>query len=459
MRLTFNGAAGMVTGSCYLLEAAGKKILVDCGMFQGPKEIVRLNYEPFRFDPREIDFVLLTHTHIDHCGLIPKLAKEGFGGRVLATPPTLDLARIMLEDCAEVNAEDTREENRRRMREGLEPREPIYKMEDVKRALRLFTPIEYNRERHLSSGIKVCYRDAGHILGSAIIEVFVNEQGRNVKIVFSGDLGQGNTPIVDDPTMIDSADYVLIESTYGDREHQDPGTRESELSRVVRSAFSRGGKLLIPSFSVERTQELLYYIHRLIAHKKFPKEEVFLDSPLSIKATALFHKNRRYCRQSLKDEFKEPFLFSQLKCLKTPEESMTMNNYRRPSIIIAGNGMCTSGRIRHHLKHNLWKKETTICFVGYQAEGTLGRIIEEGAQRVKMMGMEVVVRAHVEKIDGFSSHADSQDLERWLDGFKRRPKKVFIVHGERSSAEGLGRTLRGKGYRTHIPRLGESVTL
>ncbi len=459
MRLTFNGAAGIVTGSSYLLEAAGRRILVDCGMFQGGKDVTRMNYEPFSYDPAGIDALLLTHAHVDHSGLIPKLVRDGFSGKIFATRPTVDLARIMLEDCAEVNAEDTKQENKRRMRAGAEPREPLYTMDDVKKAVKQFSPVEYDQETEVVGGIIARFRNAGHILGSASIEVSAAEGGKATKIVFSGDLGQGGTPIVDDPAVIEQADYVLVESTYGNRGHEDPGTREAALDRVVREAYARGGKLLIPSFSVERTQELLYYLHRLEAAKRLPKERVFLDSPLSIKATGVFQKDMAYFKESLKEEFRDPFAFKGLEYLRTTQESMTMNDYRKPCIIIAGNGMCTAGRIRHHLKHNLWKPETTLLFVGYQAEGSLGRFIEEGAQMVKMMGMEVAVRAHVERIDSFSSHADEDELVGWLGGLKEKPKKVFIIHGEEESSEALAGRLGGLGFQTHVPKIGESVEL
>ncbi len=459
MRLTFNGAAGIVTGSSYLLEAAGKRILVDCGMFQGGKDVVRMNYEPFAYDPRSVDIMLLTHAHVDHSGLIPKLVRDGFAGKIYATKPTIDLAKIMLEDCAEVNAEDTAQENKRRMRAGQEPRDPLYTIDDVKKAMKRFTPADYDSDCSLSEGVGARFRNAGHILGSASILLTATEEGKTTSVLFSGDLGQGGTPIVDDPEPAPQADYVLVESTYGNRAHEDPSAREAALDKVVREAYARGGKLLIPSFSVERTQEVLYYLHRLAAAKKLPKESVFLDSPLSIKATEVFQKDIGYFRQSLRDEFKEPFAFKGLEFLKTTQDSMTMNDYRKPCIIIAGNGMCTAGRIRHHLKHNLWKRETTLLFVGYQAEGSLGRFIEEGAQIVKMMGIEVAVRAHVEKIDSFSSHADEDGLVQWLGGMKEKPKKVFIIHGEEESSEALAGKLGGLGFQTHVPKIGESVEL
>lgn len=459
MKLTFNGAARIVTGSCYLLEAAGKKILIDCGMFQGAKDVTRRNYEPFAFNPKEISCLLLTHAHIDHSGLIPKLVKGGFRGRIIATPPTIDLAKIMLEDSAQVNEDDTKHENKRRLRMGLPPREPLYALNDVKASFGLFRPVGYDMPYDVNDAMRMTFRNAGHILGSAIIELSVTEAGKTRKLVFSGDLGQWDTPLLDNPTLIADADYVLMESTYGDRLHGDVKTRGDLLSEVVRETFSKGGKLMIPSFAVERTQELLYYLHRLARDRAMPAESVFLDSPLAIDATKVFTRNMNYFSQGLRKEFPEPFGFRNLKFLKTSQDSQTMNEYPKPCMIIAGNGMCTGGRIRYHLKYHLWKPENTLLFVGYQAEGSLGRIILDGAETVKMMGMEVAVKADVRQIDSFSSHADSKELVKWACGFKEKPKKLFIVHGEETSSLGLEKALDGLGFATHVPVLGETVTL
>jgi len=459
MKLTFNGAARIVTGSCYLLEAAGEKILIDCGMFQGAKEITRLNYEPFGFKPKEISCLILTHAHIDHSGLIPKLVQEGFRGRIIATPPTIDLAKIMLEDSARVNEDDTMHENKRRMRMGLAPREPLFTLKDVKASVGLFKAVGYDSPYGITDSLEITFRNAGHILGSAIVELLVTEAGKTRKIVFSGDLGQWDTPLLDNPTLIEDADYVLMESTYGDRTHGGAKTRGDLLSKVVRETFRKGGKLLIPSFAVERTQELLYYLHRLARDKELPAENVFLDSPLAIAATRIFSKNMDYFSQRLQEEFREPFSFKNLKFLRTPQESQTMNDYPRSAIIIAGNGMCTAGRIRYHLKYHLWKKQNTLLFVGYQAQGSLGRVILEGAEMVRMMGLEVAVEADVRQIDSFSSHADSEELVRWISGFRKKPKRIFIVHGEERASLGLEKTLHGLGFDTHVPVLGECVEL
>lgn len=459
MKLTFYGAAGIVTGSCYLLEAAGKRILVDCGMFQGPKEVVKRNYEPFKFDPKKITHLLVTHAHIDHCGLIPKLVKYGFRGSIITTPPTAQLAEIMLEDSATVNKEETAQENRRRLREGLPPRKPLYTVEDVKRALNFFRPLEYDKPYQLSNNIAMRFRDAGHILGSAIIELAITEHGKTSRVVFSGDMGQGGTPLVKDPEIIEEADYVLVESTYGNRTHGDVRTRQEKLSKEVIDTFRRGGILMVPSFAVERTQEIIYYLHRMEREKLLPNENVFLDSPLAIKATKVFNANMRYFSASLRKEFHEPFAFKKLKFLKTMEDSQTLNDYQKPCIVIAGNGMCTAGRIKYHLKHHIWSNRNTVLFVGYQAEGTLGRHILEGAKRVRMMGMEFIVNAKVAHIDSFSSHIDAAGMMRWLGKMKQKPKRVFIVHGEESSSKELENKLRKSGYKTHIPIIGESVEL
>jgi metallo-beta-lactamase family protein len=455
MKLKFCGAARIVTGSCYLLETAGTKVLIDCGMFQGTKDITRRNYEPFDFLPKEISHLILTHAHIDHSGLIPKLVKNGFRGRIIATPPTIELVKIMLEDAAGVNEDETVHENKRRQRMGLPPREPLYTLKDVRASFPLLKPLEYDKESEVAPGIRMKYRNAGHILGSAIIELWA--EGK--KIVFSGDLGQWDTPLVDNPTIIPDADYVLVESTYGNRLHTDAHTRGDLLSETVTETFERGGKLMIPSFAVERTQELLYYLHQLVRDGKLPKEKIFLDSPLAINATKVFSKNMRYFSQKLRGEFKDPFEFNGLKFLRSTQDSMTLNDYPAPCVIIAGNGMCSAGRIRYHLKHNLWKKQNTLLFVGYQAEGSLGRVILEGAEMVRMMGEEIAVKAQIRQIDSFSSHADAGELLKWMGGFRKKPARVFVIHGEQESSMGLADALTKRGFETHVPAIGETVEL
>ncbi|MEW6723213.1 MAG: MBL fold metallo-hydrolase [Candidatus Micrarchaeota archaeon] len=459
MRLTFYGAAGMVTGSCHLLEAAGKRILVDCGMFQGPKEVNRLNYRGFPFDPKKLSCLILTHAHIDHCGLIPKLVRSGFRGSIYATPPTVDLAKIMLEDSASVNKEETEQENRRRLREGLPPRKPLYTHDDVKHSLHFFHKLGYGRAHQISDKVRFRFRNAGHILGSAVIEVSAEEHGKRSRVVFSGDLGQGGTPIVEDPDAIEEADYVIVESTYGSRQRGHVSTRQHLLQKEVQDTFRRGGMLMIPSFAVERTQEIIYYLHRMERDGTMPYENVFLDSPLAIEATRVFNSHMDHFSPALRKEFKAPFTFKKLKFLKTIEDSQTLNDYKKPCIVIAGNGMCSAGRIKFHLKHHLWDNRNTLLFIGYQAEGTLGRIILDGAKRVHLMGMEVAVKARISHIDAFSSHIEAEGVVRWLSSIRKKPKKVFLVHGEEESARQLEARLRRAGHRTHIPRIGESVEL
>jgi metallo-beta-lactamase family protein len=459
MKVTFCGAAGIVTGSCYLVESGNTKILVDCGMFQGPKDVTRMNYLPFLFDPRKISHVLLTHAHIDHSWLIPRLFRKGFSGKVLCTAPTRDLSRIMLEDSAYVNEKDVEDENRRRKREGLAPREPLFTMADAKKSLRLFSPVSYGQEVQIAGGMRARFRDAGHILGSSIIELFVEEGGKETKLVFSGDLGQWDAPIVQDPTLIKEADYVFIESTYGDTSRESSKGKEKALQDTIAKTYKRRGKLMIPSFAVERTQELLYYIHRLIDKGKFPKESVFLDSPLAIKATEVFQKHGAFYDEETRRSFATPFTFARLENLVTTRDSMKLNDYPKPCVIMAGSGMCTGGRIRHHLRHHLGEPENTLLFVGYQAEGTLGRHILDGAKRVRMMGMEVEVKSKIERIEGFSAHADAEELLRWAEGFGRKPRKIFVVHGELGASTALARRLNSLGYETHIPKIGETVEL
>ncbi len=459
MKLTFCGAARITTGSCYLLEADGLKLLIDCGMFQGPKDITGLNYLKFPFKPADIKYVILTHAHIDHSGLLPKLVREGFSGTILATPPTIDLCRIMLQDSAFVQEKDTEQENRRRLREGLAPRLPLYRAEDAKKAMHFFRKIDYNKFVQLSPNIVVCYKDAGHIIGSAIIEVAVNENGSEKKIVFSGDLGQWNVPIINDPSIIKDATYVVVESTYGDRLHENIRLRDGLLLKHAKETYKKGGKLLIPSFAIERTQELLYSFNKLIKEGRFPDEKIFLDSPLAIKATEIFKRHKEVFDAEALYKYKDPFSFANLVYTPDVADSMKLNEYDKPCVIIAGSGMCTGGRIRHHLKHGLWDSRNTVLFVGYQAEGTTGRYILEGAKIVKMMGMQIAVKADIAKINSFSAHADAGELIKWMEGFEKRPVKVFITHGEERSSTALKKELEKKKLKCHIPKLKETVEI
>ncbi len=459
MKITFCGAAQFVAGSCYLIETGATKFLIDCGMYQGPKEVMRMNYEPFLFDPSEIDFVLLTHAHIDHCGLIPKLHIQWFEGKIYATSATKDLTWILLEDSADIQLHNTEEENKRRKQNHLEPRVPLFTLKDAMASMRLFSLVEYGKMNKLTETIQVRYQDAWHIIGSAHIELFVTEEGVQKKFVFSGDIGQRNTPIVQDPTLISEADYVFMESTYGDRLHEDVARKQEILLEHVIAAYNKGGKLLIPSFAVERTQELLYFFSKLIAEWSFPKEKIFLDSPLAIKATEIFKKHIECFDDQARNDYVNPFDPEYLQALPTAEDSKILNNYQYPCIVIAGNGMCTAGRIVHHLKHGLSNPKNSVLFVGYQAEWTLGRYILEGEKMVRMMGDEVVVHADIDKMNSFSAHADANELVKWAQGFAVPPKNIFIMHGEGKAQEALQTNLRALGYTTSIPKLWESVVL
>lgn len=459
MKLTFCGAAKIVTGSCYLLEIGKDKLLVDCGMFQGTKDITRKNYEPFLFNPKQIKYVFLTHAHIDHSGLIPKLVKQGFKGEIITTSATIDLCTIMLEDSGNIQEKDVARENRRRKKQGLNPRNPLYTVKDAKASFKFFKKIKYDEKVRFTKNIEVRYRDAGHIIGSAIIEMYITENNKTKKIVFSGDLGQWDVPIVKNPSLIEEADYVLIESTYGDRLHEPIGDRDNLLLKYAKTTFQRGGKLIIPSFAIERTQELLYSFNKLIKSGKFPKEKIFLDSPLAIKATEVFKKHQYLFDEEAMKKYRNPFSFSNLIYTLTTKESIKINAFTRPAVIIAGSGMCNGGRIRHHLSHNINNPKNTILFVGYQAKGTLGRYILRGEKEVRMMGRTFEVNAEIEKINAFSAHADYKELIRWIKGFLKKPKKVYIVHGEEKSSKAFQQKLRKLGYNTHVPEIGEKLEL
>lgn len=460
MKLTFCWAAKIVTWSCYLLEVENTKFLVDCGMYQWPKDLMRLNYEPFAFDPKTIDFMLLTHAHIDHSWLIPKLFAQWFTGKIYTTSATRDLVKILLEDSADIQKRNIEDENRRRTRQHLPLRKPLFTLEQAQKCMPLFKTLEYTNLVKINDNISVRYQDAGHILGSASIEVFVTEWNKQTKIVFSGDIGQRDVPITQNPTLIADADYVLIESTYGDRLHEDVSNKEALLLKHVKETFARWWKLLIPSFAVERTQELLYFFHILINKKLFPQEKIFLDSPLAIKATEIFKEHKEcYDTEALRD-FANPFFDDRYLAYSwSVQDSMKLNSYKDPCVIIAGNGMCTAGRITHHLRHWLADKRNTLLFVWYQAEWTLGRYILEWAKIANFMWLEVPVNLEIAKIDSFSWHADANQLLRRAKGFTTPPKKIFIMHGEWTAQTTFKTSLEKLGFTCSIPSLHDSVEL
>ncbi|MEG6584597.1 MBL fold metallo-hydrolase [Dendrosporobacter sp. 1207_IL3150] len=460
MRLTFLGAAKMVTGSSFLLEVGSKKLLVDCGMFQGSKPVRALNYRDFAFDPTSLDYVLLTHAHIDHSGLLPKLCKSGFRGPIFATKVTAELCNIMLPDSAHIQEFDAEIANRKGQRAGKKPVEPLYTIEDAYNCLQQFSPVLYDSEFQLSEEITVRFRDAGHILGSSIVEVVVNENGKKTKLLFSGDLGQPDQPIIKDPTLITEADFIITESTYGNRKHEQYD-KEEKLAEIINDTMARGGNIIIPSFAVGRTQAILYYLHKLLKAGKIQDIPVIIDSPLAISATDIFmHNTQEYDSEAydmLVNDKNNPLKLPQLKFTKTADESKALNSMDHPAIIISASGMADAGRILHHLKHNLWRPESSILFVGYQAEGSMGRRLIEGAKRVKIMGEEISVKAQIYNLDGFSAHADQDQLLDWLSNFSDpKPANIFLVHGEADASGPLAEIIKERlDLSSYIPQYGD----
>jgi len=448
------GAAKTVTGSCYSIN---NKILVDCGMFQGSKKMTRLNYEDFGFDAKQYKALLLTHAHLDHCGRVPKLVKKGFKGVIYSTASTKDLAFVVMMDSAKIAKHDTKRENRRRARQGLPLREPIYTEEDVKQAMKLFKIVKYNEIIDIN-GVTAKFHDAGHILGAASIELEV--EGKTV--VFSGDLGQSNTPIVRDPEILKKADYLFLESTYGDKLHEKVKERRDKLLKVICETFKRGGKLMIPSFAIERAQELLYDINEFVEKKIMPEMNVYLDSPMAIKATEVFRKHPEDYDKKIKailDSGDDPFNFKGLVYSKTVDDSKRIDILNKPCIVIAGSGMCTAGRIKHHIKHSIEDPKSTILFVGYQVHGTLGYWIKKGEKRIRLLGTEKTVNAKVESIDSFSAHADYKELLSWLGNFNPKPKKVFITHGDEEVCYSFAKKINKLGIKTKVPSRMEKIVI
>ena len=470
MNITFLGAAKTVTGSNFLVEAAGKKFLVDCGMYQGKAALEMENSEEFLYDVSEIDFMLLTHAHIDHSGRIPKLYNEGFRGPIYAHRATVDLCSIMLPDSGHIQETEVEWKNRKRLRAGLEPLPPLYTAEEAAKCLEIFKSVEYDQIIDVAENIQVRYNDAGHMLGSSIIEIWVTENGKTEKIVFTGDLGNNDIPLLDSPTMIENADYLVMESTYGSRLHMRNDDKANIFLDVVSETLDHGGRVVIPSFAVGRTQEILYEIDKIKdSHKddeefqrkyqQLMKTPVFVDSPLAISATEVFKKNTDLFEEEVQEKLRHgdhPLEFPGLQFTRTADESKALNETYYPSIIISASGMCDIGRIKHHLKHNLWNPSSTILFVGYQAPGTLGRSIVDGADKVKIFGEEISVNARIEYIEGYSGHADQEWLLNFVYSFIKKPKHIFLVHGEEESEEVLkGLIERNTEIPVTIPSFGE----
>ena len=455
MKIKFCGASSGVTGSCHLLTTENHKILLDCGQFQGGKSQEALNAEPFPFDPAEVECVILSHAHIDHCGRIPLLVKRGFRGKIYCTDATADLLDVMLKDSGYIHEKDAERQSRKALRAGKSPVEPLYTYNDAVEALQYVEPVLYNQLIELNENMKIVFNDAGHILGSAITELWITEDGKESKIVFSGDLGMIDRPILRDPTIIKKADYVIMETTYGNRNHPENSTSINQLLDIVLKTIKRGGNVVIPSFAVGRTQELIFEFNRFYEeHPEYrdqlDKVKVYVDSPMATTATEVFRKNAQVFDEETKAYIMRgdnPLDFKNLKFTRTTAESQALNMDRSPKIIISASGMCEAGRIRHHLKHNLWDARSSVVFVGYQAEGTLGKLLVEGTKDITLFGEAVHVNAEIYNLEGFSGHADQNGLFAWISGFRKKPRQVFLVHGEEDSKKDFAKLISDKlGY-------------
>ena len=455
MKIQFCGASTGVTGSCHLITTEKHKILLDCGQFQGGKSQEALNAEPFPFNPAEIDYLILSHAHIDHCGRIPLLVKRGFKGDIYCTDATADLLEVMLKDSGYIHEKEAEWKNKKNERAGRALTEPLYTLNDAVDSLKYIRPVLYDQLIELNEEMKIVFNDAGHILGSAITELWITENDNVSKIVFSGDLGVMERPILRNPTIIKKADFVIMETTYGNRLHPSNSMDVKKLMDIIRDTAARGGTTVIPSFAVGRTQELIYELNRIYEsdnqyRKDFENLMIYVDSPMATTATEVFKKNAQVFDEETKEYIikgDNPLDFKNLKFTRTGQESMWLNSDPEPKVIISASGMCDAGRIRHHLKHNLWTSKSSRVFVGYQAEGTLGRYILEGAEEVTLFGEKVKVNAEIHNLEGFSGHADRDGLLEWLKGFRKEPKRIFLVHGEPEAKESFAETVEKElGY-------------
>jgi metallo-beta-lactamase family protein len=465
IELAFLGAARNVTGSAYLVEANGARVLVDCGLYQ-ERELRARNWQPFPVTPESIDAVILTHAHLDHCGLVPKLVRDGFAGAIHCTAVTAEIARIVLLDSAKIQEEDAAYKSRRHRKEGRKvrfPEVPLYTARDAETVFNRFSGCAYEEPVPVAKGMEARFHDAGHILGSSAVELAVSQDGRARTLVFSGDVGRWDRPIIEDPTLIERADYITVESTYGDRVHKGKRDTDDRLVEVIRHACDKGGNIVIPSFAIERSQELLYRLNELLIEGRIPELAVFLDSPMAASVTKVFEAHPELFDKEMTELVNNkmsPFHFSGLKMVGSTSESKALNRLRGTSIIIAGSGMCTGGRVKHHLVNNISRPQNTVLFVGYQASGTLGRRILEGEKVVRILGQDRKVRARVERINGFSAHADREELLRWLSGFKSEPRRLFVTHGEPLAAQHFAEFVKAKtGWETFVPAYRDRIEL
>jgi metallo-beta-lactamase family protein len=465
MKIKFLGATHQMTGSSYLLEDTKIKILVDCGMFQ-ERNFINRNWDPFPVPADQIQYVLLTHIHQDHCGLIPKLVKEGFTGQILLTPASKELFPIVILDSARIQTEDAEFKKRRHEKEGRKgpyPEIPLYTVQDVEKCFPLLKAVPYEQFLPLNDQVKVCFHDAGHILGSAMIEIVFQDENGSKNVIFSGDIGQWDKPLLNNPSVFERADYVIMESTYGDRNNDSPQDIDDKLSKVVIDTIKANGNVVIPTFAIERAQELLYHFSLLVRAKKIPYIIIFLDSPMAVEVTEVFKQNKNYFDKETKkliENNQSPFDFPGLKLVESIEGSKAINLIKGSSIIMAGSGMITGGRIKHHLVREITRKESTLLFVGYQAVGTLGRQILDGVSPVRIFGQYYPVQMRIENFESLSAHADMNDLHRWLNNFQSPPRHVFLTHGEEKSIKNLENYVRSKlGWNVTAPNYLEEYEL
>ena len=445
MKIKFCGAVTSVTGSCHLVTTERHRVLLDCGMYQGGKTLEQLNLEPFPFEPREIECVILSHAHVDHCGRLPLLVKNGFSGPIYCTDATADLLKVMLPDCAHIQEKEAEWATKKAERKGLPPVEPMYTMEDATETLKLVVPVLYDQLFHLNNQMHCVFNDAGHILGSAITELWITENEKTVKLVYTGDIGVTDRPILRDPVKIKKADFVVMESTYGDRLHESNSASIKQLIDIIADTVRRGGNVIIPAFAVGRTQELIYELNRFYEsdrtyHDLLSRVQVYIDSPMAITTTQVFRRNAQVFDEETKEYIlagDNPLDFPNLNFTRTSDQSRALNDDERPKIIISASGMCDAGRICHHLKHNLWNPKNSIVFVGYQANGTLGRRIVDGEEVVPVLGERIAVQAKIYNLEGFSGHADYLGLLDWVKGLQKSPQKIFLVHGEEAAKDAL----------------------
>lgn len=465
IKLGFYGATRNVTGSRYYLEANGNKFLVDCGLYQ-ERFLKDRNWEPFPIPPDTLDAVLLTHAHIDHCGLLPKLVREGFRGRIYCNDATADIAKIMLADSARLQEEDAQFKKKRHEKEGRKgpyPEVPLYTVQDAEACFPLFYPVPYGKIMRLADGIEAVFHDAGHVLGSSMLMLNVSRNGESRNVLFSSDVGRRNRPILKDPTLFKQADYIIVESTYGDRLHGDGDKIGEELAEIINSTVKAGGNIVVPSFALERAQEILYYMNELLAANRIPHIMVFFDSPMAVSITEVFERHLDLFDKEAKAIIrsgKSPFDFPGLTRVSTTDESKAINQISGSIMIIAGSGMCNGGRIKHHLVSNISRPESTILFVGYQAVGTLGRQIVDGAMEVRILGRKYKVKAKIVQMDGFSAHADRDELLHWLSAVKKSPRQVFVVHGEEEVSSSFAGLIKDKlGWNVSVPQYRDEVIL